>query len=269
MTWDDLAALPTRAPDRTIAYGADPLQVVDLWLPEGAGLHPVVLMLHGGCWKADIADRTIMNHVAHDLRERGIAVWNVEYRGVDRAGGGYPGTYQDVAAAADLLAAKGAEFRLKIDRMVTIGHSAGGHLALWLADRPALPESSAIRGANPARIDTAISLGGLPDLEFSSNTVGHGCGTDGARAMAGSPPRYAETSPIAMTASTAMRVQVNGEKDRIAPPNYAAAYARAHYERGAGGAVLVVPGSGHVELIAPGTEAWEQTVEMIEEALES
>lgn len=107
MSWPDLLDRPRPAPTRTIAYGADKLQVVDLWLPAGKAPHPVVLMIHGGCWLTDVADRTIMNWIADDLAKRGIAVWNIEYRGVDRAGGGYPGTFEDVAAAADLLARDG------------------------------------------------------------------------------------------------------------------------------------------------------------------
>ena len=101
MQWSDLLDQPRPTADRTIAYGKDPLQIVDMWLPEGNGPHPVVVMIHGGCWQTEIATRDIMNYIADDLRKDGIAVWNIEYRGVDR-GGGYPGTYQDIGAAAAL-----------------------------------------------------------------------------------------------------------------------------------------------------------------------
>lgn len=272
MTWPDLLERMRPDADRKIAYGGDPLQFVDLWMPAGKGPHPVVLMIHGGCWLTDVADRTIMNWIARDLRERGIAVWNVEYRGVDRAGGGYPGTFQDVAAAADMLARDGAGLELKTDRIVAVGHSAGGHLALWLAQRSALPKGSVLRGTNPAPVHSAISQGGLPDLEFSSNTVGHGCGTEGARKMAGAasaerPDIYADTSPAAMAPGEAALVQVNTSEDRIAPPDYAERYAAAMRSRGAEVRNLVVPGEGHVELVAPGTRAWAETVQLIVEAL--
>ena len=167
MVWDDLLSRPKPAPDMTVRYGADALQVVDVWKPVGAGPHPAVVMIHGGCWQTEIAERDIMNWIADDLRKHGVGVWNIEYRGVDR-GGGYPGTYQDVGAAADMFAAKRAEFGFKTDApVVTIGHSAGGHLSLWLARRSALAKGDALRGDAPLQVDLAISQGGLPDLRVS------------------------------------------------------------------------------------------------------
>src|SRR3546814_839286 len=141
MEWPDLLERPQPKEDATIHYGDDPYQVVDLWLPEGKGPHPTVLMVHGGCWTTEVADRTIMNWIADDLRKRGIAVWNIDYRGVDRPGGGYPGTFLDAAAAADALAANASRYNLDTSPLVATGHSAGGHLALWLAGRPRLPRS--------------------------------------------------------------------------------------------------------------------------------
>lgn len=272
MRWPDLLERPRPAPDRTLHYGDDPLQLVDLWLPAGKGPHPVVLMVHGGCWQSDVADRTIMNWIADDLRGQGIAVWNIDYRGVDRAGGGYPGTFMDVAAAADMLGRDGARHGLKTDRIVAIGHSAGGHLALWLAARSALPVGSALRGAAPLPIHAAISQGGLPDLRFSSNAIGHGCGTDAPKAMAGaaSPARpdiYADTSPIEMAAGGARQIQVNTTLDRIAPPSYAAAYESALRARGVAVQNVTVADEGHVELIAPGTAAWGRTLPLIRQEL--
>ena len=182
MQWPDLLDQPRPAPDRTIAYGKDPLQLVDLWLPEGKGPHPVVVMIHGGCWQTEIATRDIMNYIADDLRKHGIAVWNIEYRGVDR-GGGYPGTYLDVGAAADLLGAQAKALNLDLAHTIAIGHSAGGHLALWLAARPALPEGEPLRGAAPLRIDTAISQAGIADLRAAMQRTGHACGTEAPTKM--------------------------------------------------------------------------------------
>ncbi|MDO6413223.1 alpha/beta hydrolase [Sphingomonas sp. BIUV-7] len=130
MDWDDLLGRPRPKADASIAYGRDRLQHVDLWRPRGRGPFPVVVMIHGGCWRTDVATADIMDWAADDLRRRGIAVWNVEYRGVDRPGGGYPGTFLDIAAGSDLLGRIGARYGLRTDRVVVLGHSAGGHLAL-------------------------------------------------------------------------------------------------------------------------------------------
>lgn len=135
-------------PDAVIAYGTDTLQHVDLWRPAGKGPFPVVLMIHGGCWRTDVATADIMDPAARDFRDRGVAVWNVEYRGVDRPGGGYPGTFLDIATAADLLRSTSLRFGLKTDKIVAIGHSDGGHLALWLAARPHVPLSSRLHAAS-------------------------------------------------------------------------------------------------------------------------
>lgn len=164
LTWPDLTSRPRQTPDATIPYGADSLQVIDLWRPACDGSHPVVLMVHGGCWQTEIADRRLMDWVAADLREAGVAVWNIDYRGVDRAGGGYPGTFSDAAKAADQLLVSAAKFHLDTKRIVAVGHSAGGHLALWLAARGRLPNDSPLWSAHPLPIAHVTSLGGLPDL---------------------------------------------------------------------------------------------------------
>jgi acetyl esterase/lipase len=271
MTWPDLLDRPRPQPTATIHYGADPLQVADLWLPAGRGRHPVVLMVHGGCWQTGIADRTIMNWIAEDLRRRGIAVWNIDYRGVDRPGGGYPGTFQDVAAAADALRAQADHHRLDLARPVAIGHSAGGHLALWLAGRPRLPRGSLLRTARPLPIHEAISLGGLPDLEEAARSE-NGCGNEVIGRLTGgrSPPRpdpYADTSVPRLAPLGLKQVLINGRQDRIIPVAYAEAYAAPMRAAGDDVRVRMVERTGHVELIAPETAAWAAAVEEIERAL--
>ena len=151
MDWPDLLGRPLPAPSEKIAYGPDPMQFGELWIPDGKGPFPVVLMVHGGCWLSGVAKLSIMNYAADDLRQRGIAVWNIEYRGVDRPGGGYPGTFQDVAAGADALATIAPAHHLRLDRVVALGHSAGGHFVLWLAARSRLPAGSALNGRASAR----------------------------------------------------------------------------------------------------------------------
>ena len=162
MGWNDLQSRPQPKPDATVTYGADALQLVDVWRPSGKGPHPAVIMIHGGCWQTSVAERDIMNWIADDLRKAGVGVWNIEYRGVDR-GGGYPGTYEDVGMAADMFAARRSEYGFAGDGpVIAIGHSAGGHLALWLARRSALANGDALRGSNPVKLDLAISHEACP-----------------------------------------------------------------------------------------------------------
>ena len=257
MGWGDLEGRPRPEPDGTLAYGDDPLQVVDVWTPAGAtpdAPAPAVVMLHGGCWQTSVAERDLMNWIADDLRSRGVGVWNVEYRGVDRDGGGHPGTYQDVAAAADLFREKGDEYGLRTDRVVAVGHSAGGHLALWLANRPALPESEPLRGSDPLRVDLAVSQGGLPDLVAGAARTGHACGTDAPAKMTGPDP--AVTSPPAMPPGEARQVLFHNTLDNIAPPKFAEAYRDVMNDRGVEVTVIETPDEGHVELIAPDSASW-------------
>jgi len=265
MKWPDLLNRPRPAPSATIGYGIDTYQVVDLWLPVGKGPHPTVLMVHGGCWQTAIADRTIMNWIADDLRRRGIAVWNIDYRGVDRPGGGYPDTFLDAAAAADALRANAERYRLNLSRLVAVGHSAGGHLALWLAGRARLPAASPLRSENPTPIRTVVSLGGLPDLEQAARPPVSGCGVDVIPKISGG--RVAETSVPYLAPLGVRQVLVNGMQDRIIPTVYATTYASAMRAKGDRVTVRMVDNTGHVELIAPDSAAWKIAVDDIEKAL--
>ncbi len=272
MQWADLLERPRPKADVRIPYGADPLQYAELWLPRGNAPHPVVLMVHGGCWQTDIADASIMNYIADDLRTRGIAVWNIEYRGVDRDGGGYPGTFLDVVAASEALRKHGNKYGLATQRVVAVGHSAGGHLALWLAARERISRSSRLYSTTPLPIAAAISLGGLPDLEAAQVPPGDTCGAEPVRRLVGlagegrSDP-YADTSPAAMFPFSSRQVLINASRDRIAPPSFAEAYAAKAQKHGAGVQRVTVPDEGHVELIAPGTSSWAAAVVEIRKAL--
>jgi acetyl esterase/lipase len=264
MAWPDLLERPRPRPTATVRYGADPLQVADLWMPAGTGPHPTVLMVHGGCWQTDIADRAIMNWIAEDLRRRGIAVWNIDYRGVDRPGGGYPGTFQDAAAAADSLRDHASAFRLDLSRLVATGHSAGGHLALWLAARPRLPAGSPLRTADPLPIHEVVSLGGLPDLEEAARSE-NGCGNDVIGRLTSG--HFADTSVPRLAPLGLPQVLINGRQDRIVPTAYAEGYARPMRAAGDDVRVRMIDRTGHVELVAPETAAWAATVEEIRRAL--
>lgn len=264
MSWPDLLNRTHPAPTATITYGSDPLQVVDVWIPRGRGLHPTVLMVHGGCWQTDVADRHIMDWVADDLRRRGIAVWNIDYRGVDRPGGGFPGTFTDVAAAADALRQHAREYRLDARRVVAVGHSAGGHLALWLAARRRLPAGSALRTPRPLPIALVVSLGGLPDLELAGR-IDNGCGREVAGKLGAG--HFTETSIPRLAPLGIPQRLVNGREDRIIPNLTATDYRRKMRAAGDDVRIRWIPHSGHVELIAPETSAWAAAVAEIRAGL--
>ena len=265
LTWPDLTSRPQPKPDAMVAYGPAPEQQVDVWLPPVASgqLRRTVLMVHGGCWTTSIADRSLMNWIAADLRTHGYAVWNIDYRGVDRPGGGYPGTFLDTAAAADALGANAARFRLDARHVVAVGHSAGGHLALWLAGRARLPAASPLRTAAPLRIAHVISLGGLPDLEATAASPDNGCGTEVVGKLVGDPPHYADTSVPRLLPLGVSQDLVNGREDRIIPYRLATDYVARARAAGDRATLHPVPATGHVELIAPESAAWAQTRRLI------
>ena len=267
LTWADLTARPRPTADATIAYGADPYQRVDVWLPKGHGPFPTVVMVHGGCWQTGIADRTLMDWAAADLRAGGIAVWNIDYRGVDQPGGGYPGTFVDLASAADRLRTEAKRFRLDLRRVVAVGHSAGGHLALWLAARHRLPATSPLRTAAPLKIARVVSLGGLPDLEATTVSPDNGCGTEVVAKLVGTgrADPYADTSVPRLLPIGLPQDLVNGREDRIIPYRLATGYTAQATAAGDRARLHTVQNTGHVELIAPGTPAWAEAKRLIRE----
>jgi len=272
LQWPDLLSRERPTTPHTIRTGPSETDIVDLWLPDGAGPHPVVIMVHGGCWQKSIADRRLMDFAAEDLRQKGLAVWNIEYRGVDEAGGGYPGTFEDVSRAADALRGHASQFNLKLDRVGAIGHSAGGHLALWLAARPKLPKSSTLWRSNPLHIDFVVNSGGLADLNASAPVTQAACLSSIMEALTGAPSGarqdvLSDTSPVELLPFAAHQVSVNGEQDQIAPPILGESYTDKAIATGSDARFVLVPNTGHVELVAPGSEAFELQAAILLEAL--
>ncbi len=269
VTWPELAARPHAKADAKIAYGPGSAQFVELWQPAGGGPHPVVVMLHGGCWIKGVADLHLMDYAAEALRKRGVAVWNVEYRGVDEPGGGYPGTFQDVAAAVDLLRTEAPKRGLKLDGVIAVGHSAGGHLGLWAAARGKLPVSSPLRSAHPLRIDAVVSLGGLGDLEAVTHRPASCNGAPTieklvSKPTAAHPNVYADTSPLDLEPFAARQILIHGSEDGIAPADpFGVGYHDKAAKRGARTELRVIQGAGHFDLIAPGTPAWTEIETLI------
>ncbi|HEY5801586.1 MAG TPA: alpha/beta hydrolase, partial [Burkholderiaceae bacterium] len=157
-------AIERAAPTLQLAYGAAPSQQIDVFIPAGQGPHPVAVLIHGGCWSAATAGREQLRHLGAELARDGIAVWSIGYRRANEAGGGYPGTYLDVADGIDTLRTHATRHGLDLARSVLVGHSAGGHLALWAAARGGLERGSALYRAAPYTPHTTIALAGIGDL---------------------------------------------------------------------------------------------------------
>jgi acetyl esterase/lipase len=265
LSHSDFRKLPQPTAPHSVAYGRDPLQHAELWRPEGDGPFPIVLMIHGGCWQTKVAKADFMRRMADALVRRGVAVWNIEYRGVDVPGGGYPGTFRDVADAADLLHDRGPQLGLDTGRVVAVGHSAGGHLALWLAARHRIERGSALWAERPLRIGGVVSLGGLPDLREARTEAAHACGADTVDRLVGPPTSrhpdpYADTSPVSLAPLGVAQVMISGAADGIAPPRVAEAYAARAAATGDAPTVITIPDQGHFELIAPGTPAGDAVI---------
>ena len=271
MTLDDYLALSGPAPSATIAYGSAPSQYAELFRPAGAGPFPVVVLIHGGCWTVEYGGITQMHNVAGALAARGIAVWNVEYRRVDEDGGGYPGTYLDINAALDSLAAQAARYQLDTGRIVAMGHSAGGQLVQWIAGRSRIAPTSPLFQAAPLPVRHIISLGGLADLRREQALIKSSCGRDMVQLAglpsASRPDVYADTNAAELIPNGSRTVLVTGALDTISPPRAAHDYAARARAAGDQAEVVILPNASHYDEIAASSPAWKLILPLIEQAL--
>lgn len=249
-----------------VRYGDAPSQYAELHSPAGAagaaGL-PVVVLVHGGFWRAAY-DLTLMHPLSADLAERGYAAWNVEYRRVGEPGGGWTGTFQDVAAAVDRLADVFPAYGLDTGRIAVVGHSAGGHLALWCAARHRLPPQAP--GA-PARIRprAVVSQAGVADLRSAD---AEGLGEHAVEALLGGhagevSDRYAVTSPRDLLPLGVPQLLVHGDADDRVPLAQSREYAAAARASGDRVELVEVRGADHFDVIAPAHEAWTTVVDRL------
>jgi len=271
MTLEDYLALNGPAPAQQVAYGAAPSQFAQLFLPAGAGPFPLVVLIHGGCWTQAFGGITQMRSMAGSLVEQGIAVWNVEYRRYDEEGGGYPGMYQDVATALDLLRTLAPQHQLDLARVVLVGHSAGGHLAQWAASRARLPRSSPLYVADPLPVPVVVSLGGLADLRHEEALIKTSCERDMVQlagvASAARPDIFSDTSPAEMLPAGIRTLLIHGELDTISPPRVGQDYARRAQAAGDAAQLLVLPGASHYDEVAATSSSWTIVSAQIRQAL--
>ena len=267
----DYMALSGPAPHATLRYGAAPSQYAELFVPPGKGPFPVAVLVHGGCWTKAFGGITQLRNMAGALAARGIAVWNVEYRRVDEAGGGYPGTYQDMNAALDLLARTARDYPLDLARLVAVGHSAGGQLVQWLAARPRIPASSPLFHAGFVPMRRVVSLGGLADLRRESALLKTSCGRDVAE-LAGTPSAarpdvFSDTNAGDLMPNGSRTILVTGELDTISPPRVAHDFAARARAAGDDAQVVILPGASHYDEVAATSPSWPLVLGAIEAAL--
>lgn len=253
-------------PDEQRAYGPGTRRYGELRLPSGDGPHPVVVLVHGGCW-GDVASLRYMDALAVDLTRAGWATWNVEFRRLGDPGGGWPATFRDVAAAADYVRVLAPRLGLDVHRVVSIGHSSGGHLALWLAARHRLDPGTALFESTPLRMCGAVALGGIADLLAFHELRERGCLGRVEELLGGEPgsvrDRVRAASPAELLPLGVKQLLVVGEDDPDVPASHAEAYARRARAAGDDVRYVEVERAGHFEVVAPWWPRWPEVREPV------
>ena len=272
MKLDEYLALTGPAPTARLAYGPAPSQYAELFVPQGAGPFPVAVLVHGGCWTSKFGGIRQFRNMAGALAARGIAVWNVEYRRVDEEGGGYPGMYLDMHAALDLLAANAAARKLDLERIVAVGHSAGGQLVQWIAGRARIPAGSPLYHPDGLKVDRIVSLGGLADLRHEAALIKSSCDRDIAQ-LAGTPSPerpdvLVDTNAADLMPNGSRTWLVTGALDTISPPRVAHDYAMRAKAAGDAAEVVILPDASHYDEVAATSFAWPHVLRVIEQALD-
>lgn len=269
LTLDDLLAQAPAQPDATLHYGEASNQFGQLFLPEAATgePHPVVILVHGGCWRARV-DLSYFTPAARQLAQTGVAVWNLEYRRVGN-GGGWPQTFLDVAQGADYLTTLARTYPLDLSNTIAVGHSAGGHLAHWLAARPLLSKDDTLYRPHPLALRALISIAGIPDLA-AALALGI-CQEMSAALLGGTPAevpdRYRQGSPAELGALRLPQVFIQGQADDTVMLDYIQTYVMAAQQRGETVTLEVLEHTGHYDPVIAGTEQWHLVAQRIKQLL--
>ncbi|MCP4965522.1 MAG: alpha/beta hydrolase [bacterium] len=242
-------------PPLTLSYGSGGDHVGDLRVPSAPGPHPVAVLIHGGFWR-DHWTRDLMDGLAVDLTARGWATWNLEYHRVG-SGGGWPVTLEDVAAGIDHLADLSSDYPLDLSTVVTIGHSAGGHLALWAAAPRHLSNNLPELEARVA-LRAAVGLAAISDLEvgFAAN-LGDGAVEEFVRRTPRTgADRFAAASPRDLLPMGVQQVIVHGTDDDAVPVAMSRDYVAAARAGGDDVTYHEIDSATHMDLINPDHPSW-------------
>ncbi len=252
---DDILSLPASKADARVAYGGDENQFADLRMPKRKGPYALVINIHGGFWRAKYG-LGYAGHMCAALTAKGIATANVEYRRVGNAGGGWPGTFEDARAAYQFLLQKAAQYQFDVRRVVVMGHSAGGQLAMCLA-------------ARETGVQAVISLAGVVDLQrayalhLSNDAVVEFLG--GTPAEVGD--HYREADPMKLKIA-ARQVLVHGAVDDTVPPTFSRDYVSAKQTMKENVCLVEIAGAGHFEVVDPRARAWREVERVVMEAVD-
>ena len=244
MSSDDILTLPPPPADARLPYGTDPNQFGDLRLPKSPGPFAVVMNIHGGFWRAKY-DLSHAGHLCAALTARNLATWNVEYRRVGNPGGSWPGTFEDIVSAYRFLPQIAKRYNLDTTKVVVMGHSAGGQLALCLA------------GHEPT-VKRSVSLAGVVDLQQAFDLH---LSNDAVVDFLGGKPKdvpehYHEADPMQLKIPQATQWLIHGAADNLVPAFFSRSYAEKKKTSGEDVHYLEISTAGHFDLIDPHSTAW-------------
>lgn len=238
--------------DARLRYGDDEFQFGDLRLPKGAGPFATAMFIHGGFWRARY-DLKHASFLCAALSKVGFVTWNLEYRRVGNQGGGWPGSFEDVTAGYQFLRQLARKYPIDTKRILVLGHSAGGQLALALA-------------AHHNSMRAVVSLAGVVnlrrawDLHLSNDAVAEFLGGDPQRV----PDHYHEASPAELEIHC-KQLLIHGTEDDIVPVQMSRDYAKQKLEKRESASLLEIPKIGHFEIVDPQSAIWPR----VEKALSS
>ena len=260
--------------DRKLAYGSDPLQFGELRLPGTKGPHRVVILVHGGCYvnrlpSRDSRDTTFetFRPMAAALADAGVATWNIEYRRAGNPGGGWPGSFLDLAAGVDFLRTIAEAHQLDLNSVVVVGHSSGGQLVHWIAARSKLPASSPLYSKNPLHMKAVVNLDGPPDIAAAQPMERKFCPVPGFTQFMGGtaaeqPGRYREGSatsllPIGVPQTIVVGGLLQSAYDLVRR------YEASAIAKGDAVTILKLEGAGHFDMLAPESQYAKPVIEAI------
>jgi len=252
--------------DHRLSYGSLPLQFGDLRLPSlRAGQRaPLLVLVHGGWWK-NAYDLNYLGFLCEALRRAGVATWSLEYRRVGDEGGGWPGTMVDVAAGCDHVSELSSSYPLDLNRIAAAGHSAGGHLAFWLAGRRHIPKDSCLHTPEPRLMPRAVvGLAGAVDLRLCVEMGGlfrfTSAGPAAEGLLGGSPAsvpdRYRAANPGELLPFGVPQTLVQGSDDDQIPPDLPKRWLEVAKRQGDSVQLEILPGADHFDVVDPESKVW-------------